>query len=865
MIWHSSDKNAVLNYFNVNKLDGLNIEKADIIFNDLTNKKKENNLILLARTFGKTFTKTLNIVLIASVLIMVLISLFTETAIQIPVVIILAVLVLQAICTVIENRFFNKLYHSLDDYKKYSSTVIRNGQEINITSDSVVPGDIIKLKFGDLIPADARLIEANNFRCDEYVLTGEIVYTEKNPDTVVPDISNIKERINMVFAGCSVMSGTALAVVTETGTSTELEKQKINNYYLYNEKKSDMALISKISAYVVGITASIYFLLHLIYTGGSYEQNFAITIVYAVISSVALAIACFPESLPNSISLIKSIGTNKLLEDGTIVLDDHAVKKAASVSVICADKGEVFTTDQYAVSKLFNGKKITDLPANTPDSSDLMLAKLSVICSDGSKNDSTQQAALKFCQDYAGLSAEDAKNLYPALTVIPFDNERKLVTTVNMVNGKPFAIVKGAPEILVPKCIGIDGNTALKINDLMGEEALKVIAVGYKELDEVQAIPNVYDLESDLTFAGFIGFETELSENIVKTVRVLEKASIRTIMITGDNLNTAMALARRAGILHDNLKYITDEELNNMSDEELDREITSYALFARITPANRFRIVKALQHNNEKVAITGSSVFDAPSLRKATVGLALKNDSCDVAKNASDLIINNTGLSSILKTIATCKNIYNNMRSVVNYMLSSNLGELLTEILGLIIFRVPVFLAAQLLLVNLITDIFPTLTIAYTPVDTNSLPRSNSKTFTLQSIAKILIQGFIMAMLSIIGFSIGNKYSIEVGRAVVFATIGFSQMAQIICNQNNEFVFKNNIFKNKHILLSTGVGTALLILVLATPIGSLFGMACIPSNLITTVILLPIIFIICNELIKLGFKLFNKYSKPKTN
>lgn len=861
MIWHSSEKESVLQFFGVDKNNGLSVNKTEIILNDLKNNNQENHFISLIRKFGKQFNKVLTIILLISVALSITISAITNAETEITTLIIVAIMVLYGVFSIIEKRIYEKSYHSLDDYKRTYATVIRDGNEMKVSADCVVPGDIIKLNFGDLIPADARLIETLNFRCDEYVLTGETVYVEKDCDVLANDISDIKERKNMVFAGCSVMSGQATAVVTDIANETELAKQKINNSYLYDDKKSEIAQVAQVAAVAVGVVASLVFILHLIFSGNSHEENFALTVIHAVIGSVALAIACYPESLPNLISVIKSIGTRKLLSDGTVVLKPHAVKKASKISVICADKGEVFTTDKFSVAKLYDGKKITDLSETAADDANIMLLKLSALCFDESNPDPTDLTIAEFCEHNLGLNREDTKNLYPMLSLIPFDNDRKLVTTVNMVNGKPFAIVKGAPEELIHKCIGIDSNAALKVNEMLAEDALKVIAVAYKELTEVPALPNTFELESDLTFSGYIGFETHLSENIVETVKILENASIRTVMITGDNLTTAKAIARRVGILHDNLKYITNDELTAMTDEELDKEVTSYALFARITPENRFRIVKALQHNNEKVAITGSTVFDAPSLRKASVGLALKNSATDVARDASDLIINNTGLSSILKMIATCKSIYGNVKRAVHYMISSNLGELLTEFIGLIIFKVPVFLAAQLLLVNLITDIFPTISVAMSPIDTTNITKEKSRIFTMQSVVKMLIQGSLIAIFSLIGFSIGNTHTQAVGKTIVFAVIGFSQIVHIICCQSDDYIFRSKIPQNKFVIIASVISILVMILILATPAGALFGLVIIPKELISTVIILPLLFLICDELIKLGFSLYNKFSK----
>lgn len=859
MIWHSSDKNSVLNFYNVDPQNGLSSEKAQLILNELDSAKTESKFSVYFKKFTKQFSNLTTIILLASVALNVLVSLIAKVSIDVPILMIITVLAIFGILSVVKNFFLEKFENSSNDYKKYSATVIRDGEKITVTSDEIVTGDIIIVNAGDFIPADARLIEAVNLRCDEYVLTGEIVYVDKDADTVTDDISEIKNRKNMIFAGCSVMSGEGLAVVTEIRNETELAKQKINKAYIYEDKKSQITTVCKYSGIVISVFCVIIFLLNLIFNS-SHEQNFALTFINTIIYCMSIAIACYPESLPGIVSAIKSIGIKKLQSAGIIILNPSIIKKASKISVICADKGEVFTTNKLTVAKLFNGRKITNVSEGLDDE-DLMLLKMSALSFDEENITPTDSALFEICEKNAGITSSDFKNLYPTLSLIPFDNERKLVTTVKMVNGKPFAIVKGAPEMLVTKCNGIDGTAALKVNEMLAADALKIIGVGYKELSEVPAIPNTVELESDLTFAGFIGFETELSNNLVKTVESLENANIRCVLITGDNLTTAKSIAEQAGILKNGLKCITEEEIATLSDEELDREVTSYAVFARISPESRFRIVRALGHNNEKVAITGSTVFDAPALRKATLGIALKSSCADVAKNASDLIIEDTSLSSILTAIATCKNIYISIKRILHYILSSNLGELLTIFFGLLIFRAPVLLAVQLLFVNIITDIFPALSIGMAPIDTVKITNDKSRIFTLKSSVKLAIEAILITILSFIGYANGNAFSPEIGSTIVFGIIGFSQIFHIGSCYSESYIWKSEIFKNKFILTTALLSAFIMIISLATPIGSLFGLARLPGQCTFTLVLLILIFIVCDELIKFGFKIYNKYAK----
>ncbi len=860
MIWHSSEKNQVLNYFNVDAQNGISSAKAEIMLNDIRSTELESNSSRIIKTLTKQFGNRTYVVLLVSILISVIVSLIAKVDIKLSTIMIIAVIAIFGFFTLLKNHFIEKFDSENETYKKYSACVIRDGQKITIKTDEIVTGDILVLNAGDYIPADARLIEAVNFRCDEYILTGETVYVDKDADVTVPDISEIKERYNMVFAGCSVMTGQALAVVTETACETELAKQKINKSYLYEDRKSQVEQVCKYSGIIIAAVCAIIFILNIIFSGTDSDQNFALTVINSVILCAATAIACYPESLPSIVSAIKSMGIKKLHSVGIIVLNQSVIKKVSKISVICADKGEVFTKETLKVAKLYNGKKLSDISEGI-DEEDALLLKLSALCFDENNPSPTDEALFSLCENELKINKDDFKNLYPALSIIPFDNERKLITTINMVNGKPFAIVKGAPEILIQKCNGINSDAALKMNDALATEALKVIAVGYKELGEAPVIPNSEELENGLIFAGYICFQSELSDECKSTVKALNNANIRTILITGDNLATAKAIAEKAGLLENNLKCITDEELSAMSDEELDKEVTTYAVFARISPENRFRIVRALQHNNEKVAITGNSVYDAPSLRKAALGIALKSTSSDVAKDAADLIIEDTSLSSILTAIATCKNVYFSIKKTLHYILSSNLAELLTVLLGLIIFRIPVLLAVQLLFVNLITDVFPALSIGMAPIDTVKITNDKSRIFTLNSSIKIAIEAILITIFSVINFSFGISYSPDVARTLVFAFIGFSQILHIISCYSDAYIWKSGILKNKYIIFTTVLSVLVMLLSLLTPFGALFDLTALPADCILKLILMIAIFFALDELLKFATFLYRKRAK----
>ena len=868
MIWHSSDKDAVLKFFNTNKDTGITNETAESYLFLTDDSDKVKNSVILKHILPPKAKLPFFIMVILAALSIVL-SVINGNSLWVSSVIIFAILLINIIWNNHQEYLADKAYKDVKRSIAAAATVLREGKIITVTSDKLVPGDIIYIKEGDYIPADGRLIESVGLRCDEYRLTNEVVYVEKDCDAVFDDITEIKDRRNMVFCGCSVMHGSGTVIVTEVGKNTEIGKAKMLDREFNDNENNFRKTISgvyKLSVYVVAIICVTVFLLNVLFNLNTTEQDFASFVVNMLSVSTALALAAIPETLPSTVTIALGYTVKKLAGKGVIVNRTDAIEKAANVSIICADKTGVLTPDNLKVKNVFDGVQIFDAQYDELSNSALTLLKLAAVCGkdlDNSESDSVNRAVINVCTQHTGITPDDITNMYPLLTGIPFDIDRMLITTVNMINGKPFVIVKGAPEKLLPLCNGANTDAVFKICEDMANEALSVIAVAYKQIEEIPAIPSPEELECELTFAGLIGIEDTPNAEIINCVEQLEKSGIRTVMLTGDSLATAKAMARRIGILHDGMKAITGEELGKITDEQLDRDITSYSVFARITPEDKYRIVRALEHNHEVVAITGNSVTDAPYLKKASLGIALDKKSTDVARHSAGMIISDSSINNISDTIISAKTAFNKIKTVIHYLLSCNLGELLVFFIGTLIFGHPILAAVHLLLINLVTDALPALSLGLAKNNSALLKRSYEplKLFTVRSTINLTAHSVLLCIVTLIAYFVGAKINYTTGQTAAFAVLGFAQIINILVCYSEDSVFKAKILKNKLIFATIGGSIAVLLLILLTPINSVLGLNALSLAVWKTIVILLIVYFIVSECIKLCLYLYKKHKK----
>ncbi len=870
MIWHSSETQAVLDYFGTDKNEGLSSGKAEEL-NGLKLLEKEKPFYEIIKIFLGQFSKPVNVGIAVLAIICTALSLIADNVFW-PYITALIILVLGNFSYAFQKYFANDTKSQVKSNRKSTAKVIRDGNIINVPSDELVVGDIIVLQNGDYIPADARLIETVNFRCDEYALTGEIVDVEKDCDTLVEDIAEIPTRTNMVFAGCSVTHGTAKAIITEIDADTEIKRQHLLN------RKTDAANIpfnktiqgvEKFSFYISAAVAVLICFVLVLANLSKTDLNFALFLSDNILNSIAVVVAAVPETLPISAALIIWTAIKNLSKKGIVFHKSSVLEKASQISVICADKTGVLTPDKMVVDKIFDGNEIKDV-SEKPSAAAVLAAKLAVVCGNGVDcrdnssrivTDSSDTAITDFCSRFEITDREQLLNMYPLLAHIPFDNVRKRITSVNMISGKTVVIVKGAPEGIIPLCNGIDEDAVLSINNEMAELGLRVIAVAYRPIAEIPAMPTAEELEHSLIFAGLIGLSDIPDGDIIATIEQCSAAGIRTVMTTGDGDTTARVLARRIGILPDGMKCINSNAIKEMPDSDLDKEITGYAVFSRIDEEDRYRIVKSFMHNNETVAVTGSRSCDAAVLRKADIGFALEETATDVAKNAADFIVSNRSISVLLDVIKHARNLFEEIKKIIYYFLSCNLGELLTLFVGTVLFSSPILIASQILLINLITDILPCISLGLSPVDDSILNRNTKNirgVFSIKSAVTIAIQALTICLLTVIAFAVGSKSGIDTARTMSFVTLAILQIVHIFPAYSEKLLINSNILKHHHIFTASALCIVLILIIILSPLSAVFGMMALSINQWLLIALFAVIMFAVDEFIKIFFRLYNR-------
>ena len=762
---------------------------------------------------------------------------------------ILAIVLINAIMGVVQESKAEKALDALKNMSAPHARVIRDGVEKIVMSSELVPGDIIKLEAGDFVPADARLIRSVNLKSEESALTGESVPSEKFADAEVKEKAPIGDRTNMVFSGCSITYGTAIAVVTATGMQTEMGKIA---GILANEEESKTPLQEKLAKLgsmlgilVLGI-CFVMFLVQIIRDGLDFTN-----IINSFMSAISLAVSAIPEGLPAVVTIVLSIGVQRMVKRNAIIRRLPAVETLGSASVICSDKTGTLTQNRMTLVKTYvDGGEILDFNGTATEETFKMLCYGS-LCSDGKVvfEDGTEkhigdptETAIVLAAHKAGGIQDELNAQSPRVGELPFDSDRKLMTTINVVNGKPIAIVKGAFDVIANRTVKGDVNKAKVACDEMSSNALRVLAIAYKELDEIPKNPTFEELENGLTFIGLVGMIDPPRPECKEAVAVCRKAGIKPVMITGDHIITATAIAKELGIFVDGDKAITGAELDEMSDEELDREVRNISVYARVSPENKIRIVKAWQKKGEVVSMTGDGVNDAPALKAADIGCAMGITGTDVAKGAADMTLTDDNFATIVEAVKEGRGIFENIRKVVGFLLSTNLAEVLvvfisTVILGSIAGLGNPFVPIQLLWINLVTDSLPAIALGMEAVENDIMHRKpkpkNESLFANGVGLKIGINGVILTLTTLAGYILAavlmkdpsGALNHEAGSTMAFMVLAMSQLVQALNMRSSHSLFKVGFFTNKTMNLSLLVCTALTAFVLFVPgVVNVFGM-----------------------------------------
>ena len=806
-------------------------QRAKFGENRLKEKKKKTNL----QRFLEQFRDVMILILIGAAIISFIVACvegepkeFFEPAL------ILVIVIVNAIMGMLQESKAEKALDALKNLSAPHARVIREGQEQVIDAAELVPGDVIKLEAGDFVPADAKLVRSVSLKCEESALTGESVPAEKDADALVAEDAPLGDRHNMVFSGCGVTYGTATAVVTATGMNTEMGK--IANMLESSEEtqtplQQKLATLGKYLGIVAIVACLVIFVVGLL-------DGMAVMEIFMV--AVSLAVSAIPEGLPAIVTIVLSIGVQRMVKKNAIIRRLPAVETLGGASVICSDKTGTLTQNRMTLVKAYtDGGALEEIGQNSAPV--LQLLRYGALCCDGSvvvREDGTvkhigdpTETSIVFAAEKQGMPKAKLNEENPRLAELPFDSDRKLMTTVNRVDGKLIAITKGAFDVLAQRCVRGDIEAARRVNDEMSEQALRVLAVAWRELEEVPQNPTSETLEKDLTFMGLVGMIDPPRPEAKQAVAVCRKAGIKPVMITGDHVVTASAIAREIGILQPGDEAVTGTQLDKMSDAELDQRVRNISVYARVSPENKIRIVKAWQRQGEVVSMTGDGVNDAPALKAADIGCAMGITGTDVAKGAADMTLTDDNFATIVDAVREGRGIYANIKKVVGFLLGTNIGEILTVFFAMILWRESPFLSMQLLWINLVTDSLPAIALGMEAVEKDVMeqkPRpKNEGLFAHGYGVRIGLQGCMFAILSLLAYQIGkNLYgAVEGGQTLAFMVLALSQVVQAFNMRSFHSIFRIGVFTNRKLNGAALVSLALMALVLfIPPVAGAFGL-----------------------------------------
>lgn len=835
-MWHSCSVEEIAKNLKTNINIGLSDDEAQKRFerygpNNLKEKKKESIFV----KFIKQFNDFMIITLIIAAIVSAVVSKLNGEADYIDSIIIVAIVVFNAIMGLVQEQKAEKSLEALKKMTAPNAKVRRNGRVQEIDATLVVPGDIVILEAGNYVPADCRLINSYNLKIEESALTGETIPSLKDSSKILKENTAMGDLCNMVFATTIVVNGHGEAIVVETGMNTRVGK--IAGMIIEDESpetpiQKKLAEVGKILAIACIIICVLIFVI------GIFKK---IPIIEMFMTSVGLAVAAIPEGLPAIVTIMLSIGVTKMAKKNSIIRKLPAVETLGSSSVIYSDKTGTLTQNKMTVTEIRNcfGR------ANSNERK--FILELGTMCTDtteeringklGFVGEATEVAISNAAME-EGVSKSFLYDEMKRINDIPFDSKRKMMTTIHKYGNGYRIITKGAPDVLLKRCSNCySGGQIVPIfskkddineqNNQMAEKALRVIAVAYKD---VEKLPEMQDVEKDLIFCGLIGMIDPPREGVKEAVRTCRRAGIKTVMITGDHLQTAKAIAKELGILKRGDLAIDGETLERMSQHELEQNIMDYSVFARVSPEHKVRIVKAFQSTGAVVAMTGDGVNDAPALKNADIGIAMGKGGTDVAKNAADMILLDDNFVTIVEAVKQGRNIYDNIKKAIHFLISTNIGEIVTIFFGLVLGIKSPLLAIQLLWINLVTDSLPAIALGLEKEEENimsRLPRNPKKNLFADGLWwKIMIEGAMLGMFTLLAFSIGNRlYSVEVGRTMAFLTLGILELVHSFNIKSEESIFKIGIFENKYLIGALVLGVILqVIVVVVSPLAQVFSL-----------------------------------------
>ena len=892
--WFNKTVEEVEKELGTNKENGLSSKKVEenrtkYGLNELKEKKKES----LIQKFIDQFKDFSIIVLIIAAIVSGVVGVmqgegFTDT------IIILIVVLLNAVIGVAQESKAEKSLEALKKLSAHAAKVIRNGKETAIPARELVPGDLVIIETGDYISADLRVIEAVNLKSQEASLTGESVPVEKRTDAIQETEVGVGDRKNMLFSSSLITYGRGKAIVVKTGMNTEVGKiaDMINQ-----TEDQETPLQKKLNSLGKTLGMAALTICAVIFVIGLLQGK---EIINMFMTAVSLAVAVIPEGLVAVSTIVLAIGVQKMVKKNAKVKKLPAVETLGSSTVICSDKTGTLTQNKMTVEKVFCNDTTSDIErAETNEDFrkliyDCMLCNDSRVLENGEiAGDPTETALVDFALklDYpVSIMREN-----PRVAEVPFDSNRKLMSTVNGKDGKYIVYTKGGLDEILRKCDSYlyKGSVRHNLSDYaewirtnnehMANEALRVLAFAYKEIDHVPSKYEMENLESGLTFIGMVGMIDPPREEAKKAVEKCKHAGIKTVMITGDHKATAVAIAKKIGILENDNEALTGLELDKISDEQLAKDVRKYSVYARVSPEHKVRIVKAWQKNGEIVAMTGDGVNDSPALKTADIGCAMGKVGTEVAKEAADVILTDDNFATIVSAVEEGRRIYDNILKVIQFLLSCNVGEVIVLLLATLfaptigrvfgiydISMIQVLLPIHILWINLVTDTFPALALAFDPANKDIMDREPVKKdegiFTKGRTFRIVYQGFMIGLLTLAAYLIGigstktaignltlEETKIEVGQTMAFTVLAFSELIHVFnIRDNKNSIFKTGILGNSILIYAVVISALLMGVILVIPqLREIFSIPILPvGNIIETVLLIiaPVVIV---ELMKL--------------
>ena len=875
--WHSLSESEVLEKLKTSDY-GLSDEEVRSRqkvygYNELS-KKKSKSIFKLALYELKD--PMIIILILASIL-----SFFLDEFVEGYV--ILFIVFINTIISVVQQKKAEASIEALKSMSAPTAHVIRNNSEIIIPASELVIGDIVILEAGSVVPADIRLIESANLKIQESALTGETVPVEKDADEILKENCFLADRINMAYTSSLITYGRGIGVVIATGMNTEVGHiaSLLNNSEEFDTPlKRKLSAVGKVLSIVGLIVCIIIFVIGMLYKR---------PILPLFMTAISLAISIIPEGLPATATIVMALGVKRMAKENALIRKLPAVETLGSSTVICSDKTGTLTQNRMVVKKLANVDDILNNSAITPNSisnkelyKDLIYSGL--LCNDATfdkKNndmiigDPTEGALLLLGRDYFKINQEELEYKYKRLFEEPFDSDRKRMTTVHNIDGIITAYVKGALDELLELCDTVltssgirpitneDKEKILNLNNTLSSEAIRVLGFAKKILNKVPEDEGE-NVEFNLTFIGIVGMIDPPRLEVPNSIKTCKSAGIRTIMITGDHVITAKAIAKELGIYDENTKAITGTELDNMTDDELDNAVETTSVFARVSPNHKLRIVNSLKRNGEIVAMTGDGVNDAPALNKADIGISMGINGTDVAKDASDMILLDDDFTTIVYAIKEGRRVYKNIQKVIQFLLAGNIAEILTLFIATLLNWDPPILAIHILFINLATDSLPALALGVDPASKNVMKEKPVKSGTLfekSLVSRVILHGIFITIATISAFLIGyNTDSYIVGQTMAFTVLAISQMLHAFNQRSNtDSIFTKGNGHNKYLFFSLLSSFVLLMIILFVPFfRNIFSLSVLkPIEWLITIGLsiLPVIFVEITKFIKRKFKL----------